>query len=189
LNALLALGRLEEMTPILDRLQEATEGNPTNIFRQVSRELAFFGYTEESKAVAQRAVDWATSWSENPNSLGMAISLLQAGRPAEAVPILRRLVSEDPDNDARMGWLGIALAQTGDTEGAEGLIRDLEGLGSRYWLFQSLILAHLGRKEEATRLLNRGLQEGLNYMEIFNFNYFGPLWDYEPFQQVIAPKG
>jgi tetratricopeptide (TPR) repeat protein len=189
LKALLGLGRAEEMTPILDELQASTGGNPTSVLRVVSRELAFFGYPEESKAVAQRAIDWATTWRQDPHSLGMAISLLQAGRPAEAAPMLRRLVAEDPENDARMGWLGIALAQTGDTEGAEGMIRDLEGLGSRYWLFQALILAHLDRKEEATRLLNRGLQEGLGYTEVFNFNYFGPLWDYEPFQQVIAPKG
>jgi hypothetical protein len=92
------------------------------------------------------------------------------------------------------GLHGLALAIAGDREGAEAEERWLEeldrpGLLGYNTLSRAEIVAHLGRKDESIRLLRQASREGLHYIEIVVDPWLEPLWDYEPYQQLIAPKG
>jgi DNA-binding SARP family transcriptional activator/thioredoxin-like negative regulator of GroEL/TolB-like protein len=196
LYALAGLGRLDEMKPILNELQHGTGGQISSDFLQVSGRLAFFGHPQEARAVAQRAVDWQTTWMEDPNDQVMADALIQAGRPEEAVPLLRSLLDEDPRTPRLMGRLGLAVAQTADLEEAEDVVRELEAMENdsvaTFW--RVVILGHLDRKEEATSLLSLALLDrsfdALDYSHVYgSIHRFGPLLDFGPFRQVIAPTG
>ena len=79
-------------------------------------------------------------------------------------------------------------------DGAEAEARWCEELdrpylrgGNSYW--RAAILAHLGRIDEATRLRRQAFEEGKSYLPIpVDFN-FRSLRGYEPYEQLIAPKG
>jgi tetratricopeptide (TPR) repeat protein len=200
--ALVALGQLEEIGPLLDQVAEMEPdgpgGGPGRVFRGVAAALARLDHPERARAVAQRALDWYQMRDAEAYRLDRARALLQAERPQEALPLLRSLGQADPRELEVNGLLGVALARTGDEEGAqaqEGWFEELDRsflLGKdRYW--RAAILAHLYRKGEATRLLRQAFQEGLFHQGI-NFAVstdpnFMPLWGYEPFEQEIAPKG
>ena len=51
------------------------------------------------------------------------------------------------------------------------------------------IAAHLDQKEEALRLLRQALQEGRPVAFLHADPWVMPLWGYEPFEQVVGPKG
>ncbi len=56
-----------------------------------------------------------------------------------------------------------------------------------YW--RAAILAHMDRRDEATRLLRQALREGVAYSVLVSVSHLMPLWGYEPFEQLMAPKG
>ena len=60
---------------------------------------------------------------------------------------------------------------------------------------RAAILGHLGRKDEAARLLRQAIQEGRLYwyqqsgLLLWTDPIFEPLWEYEPFERVVGPQG
>jgi hypothetical protein len=62
----------------------------------------------------------------------------------------------------------------------------LHGAGN-YW--RAAILAHLDRRVEAVQVLRQALQEGLSYSLLFLDQWLMPLWDFEAFEQLVAPRG
>ncbi|HSG08756.1 MAG TPA: BTAD domain-containing putative transcriptional regulator [Longimicrobiales bacterium] len=194
-RALTALGRLDEIEPILAWLEQSEstwETDPAGQLIRVAADLARDGYREESMRVAERAVAWYTSHDPAPDSL--AASLLLAGRSREALDILREVVAETPDDLQAHGLAGVALARLGDREGAEAEARWFGELDRLYLrgqdkLWRAAILAHLGQADEAIQLVSQARQEGQTYLAVVGHAFLEPLWGYEPYERLMAPRG
>jgi hypothetical protein len=127
--------------------------------------------------------------------------LLLDERFTDALSTLSPLSDENPDSLPVRGVLGIAYAQADDAEGALAEATWFDNLNTPYLFGEDLywraaILAHLGDREEATRTLRRAHDEGFRWSnpskplgDIISDPNFRPLWGYEPFQQLIGPKG
>jgi len=93
------------------------------------------------------------------------------------------------------GALGVNAARTGDLDEARRIFDALAGMddsaspgNTSYW--RACIAAHLGEKDRAVELLRQGYVEGLTYSWLDHCDIdVEPLWDYPPFQELIAPKG
>ena len=58
------------------------------------------------------------------------------------------------------------------------------------WYWRAAIAAQLGDKQRAVEFLRQGYAEGLIHsLEMHCDIDLEPLWDYPPFQELIAPKG
>jgi len=198
LRALAGMGRLSEMSPLLDQLgrmePDGYNRSPGSVFRRVAWELARFGYDEESQAVAERSLSWYLARDPARYQRSRAEVLLFLGRIDEALTLLVPLVEGSPDNVQYVGLHGVALALTGDSAGAVAAERRIEALQSPYLSgsdtrWRAAIAAHLGREDEAVRLLGQALREGQQYIHLSADPYFKELWGYEPFEQLISPKG
>ncbi|MFQ6110651.1 MAG: tetratricopeptide repeat protein [Nitrospinota bacterium] len=84
---------------------------------------------------------------------GLALSLLAAGNPEEALPPLREALKEEPGDGALHNALGEALKALGRDEEAVSAFREgvrLSGGVVEYRLNLANLLQELGRKEEAS---------------------------------------
>jgi hypothetical protein len=197
--ALIALGSLDEVEALLDKVGEMEPSwgdSPGTIFVETAGELARHGHGEEARAAAERAVAWYVDRDPESHQLERSRALLAAGKPEEALALLGPLIDQDPESVTPHGLSGVALALTGDRDGAEAEARWCAELdrpylrgSNTYW--RAAILAHLGRNDEATRLRRDAFQEGQSYLADpapADLN-FRPLWGYGPFEQIIAPRG
>jgi hypothetical protein len=164
------------------------------MLRIIAAHLARLGHEEQSRSVAERALDWFVARDPVAYQQPRARALFLADRPEEALALLGPLVEDNPDDLTVHGYLGIALALTGSRDSAEAEAKWFEELDrpylrgrNEYW--QAAILAHLGRKDEAVRLLRQAFPKGLSYINIAADANFMPLWGYDAFERVIAPKG
>jgi len=197
IRILVTMGRLDEIGPVLDAIgsMEPEGGqSPGSVFRNLSADLARLEHSVDSRMLAERALDWYQTRDPEGYQQSKARALLLIDRPEEALALIIPLVEESSESLTNHGLHGIALALTGDLEGAEAEARWCEALdrpflggSNTYW--RTAILAHLGRREEAVRLLRQALQEGLSYRDRSFDPNFRRLWGYEPFEQLIAPKG
>lgn len=195
--ALIALGRLDEVEPILDEVEtiEPTPNNsPGSVFRYVAVSFLRFSHPDRGRELAERSVAWYTAAHPERYQADRAFSLYLVERPDEALPLQRALVEEDPESITPRGRLGVLLAVSGDTAGAEAQEQWLAGLDrpylhgeSSYW--RAAILAHLDRRDEAVRVLRQALSEGRSYGERAMDPWLMPLWDHGPFEQLVAPRG
>lgn len=195
--ALMGLGRLEEIPSLLDEV-EGMEPNasysPGSTFRSAAVSYMYFGHLDQGRESAERAVSWYEAADPEGYRESMAIALYLAGRYQEALVILRALVDADPQSITSRGRLGVLLALTGDTAGAEAEERWLEELDRPYLLgnntyWRAAVLAHLDRKDEAVRVLRQALAEGVSYNGRPVDPWLMPLWGFQPFQQLVAPRG
>jgi tetratricopeptide (TPR) repeat protein len=199
IQALVALNRLDEIGPLLDQVWEMEPDDygwsPGGVFRAAAGALARFGHAERSEAVAERSLNWYLARDPEWYRRGRAQTLILVDRASEALTLLGPLVEASPEDVRRRGLYGIALASTRDQEGAEAEAKWLEELDSPYLagsntFFRGAIAAHLDRGEAAVRLLRQALQEGLSFETLSNDSYLlRPLWGYQPFEQLISPKG
>ena len=184
IQALIALDRLEETAALLDEVErmEPDDGSsPGDVFRQVAADLARYGHEEESRELAERAVEWYRARDPESYRQEIAQALLVAGRAEEALEIIRPLVEETPDSLGRRGIYGMALVKTGDTAGAEAEAAWFEQLDSPYLFgkdtyWHAVILAHLGQLDEAVLLLRQAYREGRDRWEIRDDPNLKLLW-------------
>ncbi len=199
IRALVALDRLDEIDPLLDAVEAmdpAWGNSPGLILYWTAGQLGRHGHWEKARTVAERAVAWYLARDPDSYPLERAQALLPAGRPEEGLAILGLMIQQDPENVNTHGLHGIALALTGDRDGAEAEARWCEELDrpylrgiNTYW--RAAILAHLDRNDEATRLRRQAFEEGTSYFTMpapADLN-FQPLWGSESYEQLIAPKG
>jgi serine/threonine protein kinase/TolB-like protein len=175
IQGLVALGRLDEAGGLVDELESIER-------------------PAEADQVAERAVSWYRAQDSESYRLGMVEALLLSDRPEEAERLIRVVLTEYPEGLEAHALLGNALARTGDPAGAEGEARWLEELDRPYLggantYSRAAIAAHLGQRDLAVRLLRQAIQEGVSFEFLHYEPVFAPLWGYEPFEQVIAPRG
>src|ERR1019366_6974293 len=86
---------------------------------------------ERAKGAAERA---ARLDPDLPEAQITVARVLQAtGRPAEAVPILRKVLEGDPGNAEAVATLAAALQRAGDSAGAEATWKRLVEMRPTWW--------------------------------------------------------
>jgi tetratricopeptide (TPR) repeat protein len=199
--ALAALGRIEEIWPVLDGIEASTSVRyrRRNLVLVVEA-LQFYGHIEMAHAVAERVVNWFESRSSDEAAstghrrlYGRALFL--AGRLAESQDVLESLVHEYPESVEFRGLRGVIVATRGDSVQA---LQDAEWLGElnrpylrgqhKYWT--GAIAGALGDRERAVDLLRQAFTEG-QYLYPWSWSSLelDVLRDYPPFQELIRPKG
>jgi tetratricopeptide (TPR) repeat protein len=197
MRALIAAGRLDEIGRLLDEvgwMEPNDDYPPAGVYVDVALALARHGHVAESRALAERAVAWYRARDPEHYRKWTAQALLLAGHLDEALEVIRPLVEETPDSIGRRGIYCVALAMTGDTAGAEAQAAWFEQLDRPYLFgedtrWRAIILAHLGRTDEAVLLLRQAYREGrARDLMYYDVNLM-PLWGHEQFEQLIAPRG
>ena len=204
IQALIALGQIGEIESLLNQLETIDPdeyASPGLVYYRVAGDLAQIGHDQEARHVAERALEWYEFRDPQRHRLAVAQSLLLAGRAGEALSALGSLIEENPDSLPVRGVLGIAHARAGNIDGAVEQARWFEELGTPYLFgedayWRAAILAHLGDRDEATRVLLQAHEQGRPWStpreplgDIISDPNFRPLWGYAPFEQLIAPRG
>jgi DNA-binding winged helix-turn-helix (wHTH) protein/tetratricopeptide (TPR) repeat protein/TolB-like protein len=205
-NILGVMGRFEEMNDILEKsltIRWHTRTSPGVSSAYTARELRAHGYREQSLDLAERSVEW---YRERPDEIQgepwfYLAALNVAERWREARDVAGQKVRENPDDVQYFGFMGVLEARIGNTDGARRIAEKLltseeaDPIAERlvrpertYW--RACIAAQLGECDEAVRLLQRSFAEGLRFSDEFHRDInLEPLWDFPPFQELIAPKG
>jgi tetratricopeptide (TPR) repeat protein len=162
IRALAAMGRTTEVDPLLERLtsfppgqqlHEAGLSNPGSTLRTLAGDLSRLGYGSRAEELAQQSLAWYRGQPPGTYAQELGEALLVAGRTDEALTHLQALVQQTPDSLDAHGAYGVALAMTGEAEGAREEARWLEGLDQPYLrgretLWQARIAAQLGAVDE-----------------------------------------
>ncbi|MDH3271963.1 MAG: tetratricopeptide repeat-containing serine/threonine-protein kinase [Gemmatimonadota bacterium] len=196
-QALAALGRLDEAASVIDQVErvESFEGStPGYVLLRVAGDLARHGHAVQASDAARRAVLWYRARDPLEHRPELARTLLLADLPEEAAEVLDEEAPQEEGEIETRGLLGVALARSGDRSGAEAQAEWLEALERPYLrgehtYWRAAISAHLGERDEATRLLRRALEQGWTFEFLHSDPSFEPLWGYELFERVIAPRG
>jgi Flp pilus assembly protein TadD/TolB-like protein len=124
---------------------------------------------ERAKEAAERAVRLDPDLPEA--QITVARVLRATGRPAEAVPILRRILGRDPGNAEAVATLAAVLQSSGDSAGAEATWKQLVEMRPTWWsshkdlggfFFRENRYAEAAREYQRAIELNPGIH-GLYY--------------------------
>ncbi len=221
-RALAALGRIDELDASIGAIEtqipgtrsspSMVRGTPGYVMLAAAEELRVHGPREAAIRTANRAVDWFKSragdeaQSEETRS-GLADALYRAERwpEAKAVTVALAKRPKDPYFDIYYtGWLGALAARTGQGAEARRIADDLRKrkglwLNGRHTFRAARILALLGEKDEAVRLLREAVAQGAGIGEVSDPLGYGHLFShcmdleslrgYAPFEELIKPKG
>jgi hypothetical protein len=109
--------------------------------------------------------------------------------------VFLQLVIENPDNVDYKGYLGVVHARLGNVDEASSISDELGALDQPYLLgsntlWRARIVAVLGDGEQAFELLRQAFAQGINYgLWLHRDIDFESLRDYQPFQELMRPKG
>jgi tetratricopeptide (TPR) repeat protein len=199
IQALAALGRVEEVRELLDQAPTLYQV-PWQSAVQAGRELRAHGHLEESNEAFGRAIEWLKDLPEqeatqfaNRRTLGFA--LYGAERWAEAREVFEELLAESPTNRTVMGWLAESAARMGDTATAKEIIEQLADAGrpqdeGDVLRARACIAALLGEADEAMRLLRQAFLEGHRFALNLHWDTsLESLRDREDYKELMRPKG
>jgi tetratricopeptide (TPR) repeat protein/predicted Ser/Thr protein kinase len=201
-RALAALGKIDEVKGVIEGSLniESTAGTPGDVMMEAASELNAHGHKDAARETIARAVTWTESRpeAERKTEAGQrffAQALYGAGRWDEAGEIFGSLAAGHPENIDYQGSLGTLAARRGDREGAMKISNELAAIDRRfldgvhtYW--RACIVALLGEKERAVALLRESFSQGRSYrVGLHRDINLEPLWDYQPFKELLRPKG
>ena len=202
-RALVAMGKVDTAIQVIDEctrtdLRSATT-HAGEVMAHITLELRAHGHRSKSGELALRATQ-----SVDRQATGLDVEerdhedlwlhswvLRVAGRLDEARALLLELDARGWRRISVSGALGVIAARTGDHEEARRIFNELPSSSPRTLCrWRACIAANLGEKAQAVELLKEGFAEGLRYgLEDHCDVDLEPLWDYPPFQELIAPKG
>jgi len=200
-SALAALGRTDDLDWALDEAGAvpARAASLGDVLNAAARELRAHGRRDASLAVAAREVEWRRGALERADPTpqsekGLAVALLYAEGLASAQELLAKLRRQEPGSPQLLGQMGVIAAMRGRRDEADRFLADLGRLRLRYSLgerdyWRAAIAAWLGRKSEATRLLQQAFSEGYDQSEVRCALPLEPLRSYPPFEELTRPKG
>jgi tetratricopeptide (TPR) repeat protein len=201
-RALAALGRIDEVDKKIEEsltLPPERGWNPGEIMSSAGDQLRAHGYREASLRVAERAIQWfkgrpPEEAKSEDQRFSLANALYAAERWEEARTLFEGLLKETPDNIDYLGYVGTTAARMGDKEWAEKISEQLAGLktpylfgGNTYW--RACIASISKDKETAMSLLRDALAQGVTYDRLYDDMDLENLRDYQPFKELIKPKG
>jgi tetratricopeptide (TPR) repeat protein len=197
IEALICLDQLDEIWPKVDVLETLETGGdgfmtPARALLQLAGYLQMAGRSTDARLMAERAFSWARNAEDR---VSRAESLLFLQRHGEAIEVLSSLLESVPGNITVRGLFGVALALSGNLEGArrqEAWLAELDrpylNRQNQYW--QAAILAHLGEEAGAVSLLRMAKEKGWSHRGLDPMEpLLEPLWDYEPYQELLEPRG
>lgn len=207
LLAMAALGRGREVNVRLDEI-DALPSDPVRrkptVMREIALDISAHGDRAAAALALQRTLAWhsmqpAAEQSSEFNRFERAQAYYAAGHSDSARTIVEKLVSARPQNVPYVGLLGVLAALRGDHASAGTIAERLAGLEqkyergqSSYWL--ACIAAQSGHRDEAVKLLRRGLAEGYVFHAFFFLSAhlepsFAALRGYAPFEELLRAKG
>jgi hypothetical protein len=198
-SALVGLGRLDEVDALIEQCRSMPGGecDPAGPLISASMELAVHGHRQKSLDYARAAVEDLQQMT--PDELGTHdvlyfFALHRAEMWNEYRAFAEKgLASADEGSDIFAFYrsrIGIAAAHTGDRGASESIAEELEGVGK--FFYAAYVTAHLGNLEGAVELLKQGIEstDGGSYgMFLRSDPDLEPLLGYEPFEELIRPKG
>ncbi len=201
-RALAALGKISGVKKIIDKSLEAilSSETPGRVMLEAAWELRVQGHTEAYREVAQQAVDWyqgslKTREVTDEMRRGLAIAFYTAERWDEAEDIYNELAGNDPENLEYKGRIGLLAARKGNRDKAIQIFEELESINRPYLKGEHTYLCArmasiLGDKEQAVLLLRNAFSQGLRYGAYLHHEMdFETLRDYQPFKDLLKPKG
>jgi len=217
ISALLALDRVGEASNRIDDALNLppVRGwgfSAKSLLQAAALEGRAHGHRELASQLLDRALTWLADRPgeetlNRSHRYDVAATDYLAEHWQEATLRFRALAEESPGDTDVEGHLGVLAARRGDTEEAERVsewLRDLDApyLFGRHTYWRARIAAQLGELGDAVRLLRAALAEGLRfsgehgniyvnapYLALHAEMDLEPLRDYEPFQELMRPKG
>jgi len=212
--ALTGLGRVEEASALVNEMialpEEAQLQGQGWYMRRVSVYLRRHGYTEASRNMIDRAIEWYEGRPPEAKAnrswrYGFAVALYVADRCDESFDVVKSLTLDFPDSYNYRGFSGMVAACRGDREEAVEVSRWLEALDMPYVygqnsLFRAAIAAAFGDGAAAVTLWRQARAEGRWLTATTTLiRSMGPgdgrwiaferIRDYPQFQELIRPKG
>ena len=202
-SALAALGRIDECrSAVAEALTEPSNGpeRQGSMLVDVAEELRAHGHLEESREMAERAIEWFER-TELPSQfttkvrLSLIAALTLLDRNSEARGIAEELLASDPDRWSFQGVAGIEAARLGDRAVAIEISQRLADVNEPFTMGQpsylrASIAAQLGDRKEAIRLLRQAVSRGFYRWGSFHVDMaFDPIRDDPEFQEIMRPKG
>lgn len=173
----------------------------------VARELEAHGRRDEGRAMFERLVAWYAGLPASEKAafdplMWHGIALDHLGRLDEAEASFRAAGAMAPVDSVpglaiwANGWLGDVAAQRGNLHEVERIDEWLAA-DRRPWgwgsFFRACIAARLERREDAVALLRRAFSEGMYRNppapRWHRYPCFDALREYEPFQELVRPRG
>ena len=201
-RALAAQGKIEAVRKVIEKslMVVSSRGTPGDVMLSAAWGLRAHGHREAYLDIANRAVDWYQNQMELQGvnermRQNIATALYTAERWDEAQTIYEELAESDPENIEYQGSIGLLAARKGERDKALNIAEELESI-NRPYLFgehtymNARIVSLLGEKEQAVALMRKAFSQGLKYGAYILYEMdFEPLRDYEPFQELLKPKG
>jgi tetratricopeptide (TPR) repeat protein/TolB-like protein len=202
LRALAALGRVRELTRVLDDHLAAPLDGPLwtgQLLLSTSGELRAHGHDEAAARLIERSVAFHEALPDTGRAgnfrqeLGEA--LYAAGRWGEAERFITARAAGRPRHWQLQARLGTLAAQQGRRDEAERIAASLARLDqpwllgeNTYW--RARIAARLGDREEALQLLRAAYAEGRRWwLDLHIEPDFDSIRDEPSFRELLRPKG
>jgi tetratricopeptide (TPR) repeat protein len=196
-RALAALGRHREVARVLSERSPPGDLAAASLLRSVGLELRRHGWVEEGVARLRESLarGRAARADAAVDTVFLARAHMLVGEVAEAERLLRVASGEAGDEMAVRGLAGVLAARSGRVAAATEASEWLASL-DRPWLhgtntyWRARIAASLGRRSEASHLLQRSYEEGMEVWDPAHVEPdFDPLRGYPPFEAFLRPRG
>jgi hypothetical protein len=196
MRALVSLGRVNELRPLLDR---AITMSSLPTLEWTAEELRVHGHLNEARAVAAELADWIRGRpSQEAQTVAMrsalARALYAADRWDEARTLVDTLVQRYPESVGLLGLRGRIAARLGDRETAQAtsnaLLAAAHSPRETNALTRAKIAALLGQRDLAMRLLRDAVAQGeMQALRMKEDPDLLGLRDYPPFETLVRPVG
>ena len=196
IRSLVALGRIDDTRPLLDR---AITMSSISTLEWTTEELRVHGYTKQARDVALELAEWIRARpTQEAQTVAMrsalARSLYAADRWDEARALVDTLVGRFPESVGLLGLRGRIAARLGDRETAQAtsnaLLAAAHSSRETNALSRAKIAALLGQRDVAIRLLRDAVAQGeMQPMRMREDPDLLGLRDYPPFETLVKPVG
>jgi tRNA A-37 threonylcarbamoyl transferase component Bud32/tetratricopeptide (TPR) repeat protein len=196
IRALVSLGRLDQLRPLLDR---AITMSSVPTLEWTAEELRVHGHPAEARAVAAELADWIRARpSQEAQTVVMrsalARALYAAERWDEARMLVDTLVARYPESIGLLGLRGRIAARLGDSATAQAassaLLAAAHSSRETNALTRAKIAALLGQREVAIRLLRDAVAQGeMQALRMREDPDLLGLRNYPPFETLVRPVG